>query len=268
MKTEELSRRTRRHIVEMANKSKHGHTVCALSIVDILAVLYNDVLNISTTSPKNDNRDRFILSEGHAGAAHTAVLAELGFFSIEDLYGKFVDGGILTNSLYPKSIPGFEVETGSLGLGFPLACGMAYAAKKDNKRHNIYCVVGDGECQEGSIWEAALFAGHHKLSNLTVVVNCNKIQCQERTENILSLTNIAEMWKSFGWYVIEIDGHNLEAIRNAIIFRNDTKPTCIIAHTIKGKGVSFMEDDIVWHAIVPESDNYLAAVAELEAVQL
>ncbi|WP_312635374.1 transketolase [Oscillibacter sp.] len=264
MKTEELAWRIRKHTVELAHITKLAHTVCALSIADIVAVLYNDVMKIDPKDPKNENRDRFVLSEGHCSFAMAAALAEKGFFSVEDLIKKFPDGGKLTNFLYKKGVSGIDFATACLGLGFPVACGMAYAGKKDKKNYNVYSIVGDGECNEGSIWEAALFAGHHKLSNLTVVVNHNKLQGQDRLENILSSTNIAERWKSFGWHVIEVNGHDLNALRYALNFRHGEKPVCVVAHTTKGKGISFMENNVVWHYLYADGEEFDIAMKELE----
>lgn len=267
MKTEELAWKIRRHAIEMARISKLGHTVCALSIADIIAVLYNDIMQIFPEDPWNDKRDRFVLSEGHCGVALATVLAEKGFFPQEELYTKYLDGGKLTNFLYSTGIPGIEFATASLGLGFPVACGMAYSAKKSNKNHNVYSIVGDGECNEGSIWEAALFAGHHKLSNLKVIINHNKLQGQDRTDNILSLSNLSDMWKSFGWYVLETDGHDFNNLKNVLGYKHEEKAVCVIAHTTKGKGVSFMENDIVWHYLYADGKQYDTAVMELEAIK-
>lgn len=264
MKTAELAWKIRKHAIEMAHITKLGHTVCALSIADIIAVLYNDIMNVYPSDPKNDKRDRFVLSEGHCSVALAVALAEKGFFSVEDLLAKYPDGGKLTNFLYTQGMPGVDFVTESLGLGFPVACGMAYAGKKDKAPHKVYSIVGDGECNEGSIWEAALFAGHHRLSNLTAVVNHNKIQGQDRNENILSLSQIGEMWKSFGWHVIEVNGHNIEQLQTALSFRHGEKPVCVIAHTTKGKGISFMENDIVWHYLYADGEKYDVAMKELE----
>lgn len=264
MKTEELAWLIRKDAIDMARITKLGHTACALSITDIVAVLYNDILNIDAMDPKNENRDRFVLSEGHCMVAVAAALAEKGFFPREDLFKKYPDGGKLTNFLYSSGIPGVEFSTASLGLGFPVACGMAYATKKDGKKCNTYSIVGDGECNEGSVWEAALFAGHHKLSNLTVIVNHNKLQGQDRNENILSMLNISEMWKSFGWHTIEVNGHDIQQLRSALSFHHGEKPVCIIAHTVKGKGISFMENNVVWHYLYADNEQYEMAKEELE----
>jgi transketolase len=263
MKTEELARRIRRHAVGMAHITKLGHTVCALSIADIVAVLYNDVMKIFPNDPKNDGRDRFVLSEGHCGVAMAAALAEKGFFPLEDLLAKYPDGGKLTGFLHNGGMPGVDFATASLGLGFPVACGMAYAAQKAKKRHRVFSIVGDGECNEGSVWEAALFAAHHRLSCLTVIVNHNKLQGQDRSENILSLLNLGKMWESFGWHVIEANGHDIGQLKAALAFRHGEKPVCVIAHTTKGKGVAFMENDVVWHYLYADGEQYDIALKEL-----
>ncbi len=265
MITEQFARQIRRDIVEMTHISGVSHIGSALSVADIIAVLYNDVMRIFPSDPKNDKRDRFILSKGHAGMAVYAALAEKGFFPVEELVTQCSNGSRLSGHVSHKNVPGVELSTGSLGMGLSVGTGMAVAAKRDNKKHRVYVVLGDGECAEGSVWEAAMFAGHNELSNLTAVIDHNKLQANEWCENVISWKNIAKMWDSFGWHVIEVNGHDVGMLKQSLNFIHGTKPICIIAHTIKGKGVSFMENEKIWHHLSPQGDDYVNAVRELEA---
>ncbi len=264
MNSKELAWKIRRHGIEMTHISNGSHIGSVLSIADIVGVLYNDVMNIYPDDPKNDKRDRFILSKGHAGAAVYAVLAEKGFFDVEQLKTHYADGSILSGHVSHKNVPGVEFSTGSLGHGVCAAAGMTMAAKLDKKSHRIFAITGDGECDEGSVWEMALFANHFRLSNLTVIVDHNKIQSLDRCENTLELLDLAAKWRAFGWNVIEIDGHNHDEIRKALLSKDEIKPTCIIANTVKGKGISFMEDTVLWHYRAPQGEDYDNAVKELE----
>lgn len=267
MNSKDLAWKIRRHAIEMTHISGGSHIGSILSIADIVGVLYNDVMNIFPDNPKKDNRDRFILSKGHAGAAVYAALAEKGFFDLDKLKTHYADGSILSGHVSHKNVPGVEFSTGSLGHGVCAAAGMAMAGKCDGKNHRVFAVTGDGECDEGSVWEMALFANHYRLSNLTVIVDHNKLQSLDTCENTLELINLAEKWRVFGWNVIEIDGHNHDEIRDALLSKDENKPTCIIAHTIKGKGVSFMEGKVLWHYRDPQGENYENAVKELEAAR-
>ena len=267
MSSLELAWRIRRYGVEMTNSSKASHIAAILSVADIIAVLYNDVMQIDPHNPKNDRRDRFILSKGHAGAAVYAALAEKGFFSVNLLKTYYQDGSQLSGHISHKNVNGVEASTGSLGHGICIAAGMAMAAKHDKKAHRIYTLIGDGECDEGSVWEAALFANHNELSNLTVIVDHNKMQGLGFCKKILDLTDLAAKWKAFGWACQETDGHDHELLRKAILDADAERPNCIIAHTIKGKGVSFMENNILWHYRNPSGDTYERAVQELEAAK-
>ncbi|MFT5874309.1 MAG: transketolase [Clostridium sp.] len=264
MNSKELAWKIRRHAIEMTHISNGSHIASVLSIADIVGVLYNDVMKIFPSEPKNDNRDRFILSKGHAGAAVYAVLAEKGFFEVDRLKTHYADGSILSGHVSHKNVQGVELSTGSLGHGVCVAAGMAMAAKHDKKNHRIFAITGDGECDEGSVWEMALFANHFRLSNLTVIVDHNKIQSLGRCENTLEFIDLAEKWRVFGWNVIEIDGHNHDEIRKSLLSQDAIKPTCIIANTVKGKGISFMEDTILWHYRAPQGEDYVNAVRELE----
>lgn len=264
MTSKELAERIRRDALEMTHISHGSHIGSVLSVADIVAVLYNDVMKIFPDAPNNDNRDRCILSKGHAGAVMYAALAEKGFFDVKELTTHYSDGSRLSGHVSHKGVPGVELSTGSLGHGCCVGAGMAMAAKKDGKSHKVYVIMGDGECDEGSVWEMALFANHNRLNNLVVIVDHNKLQSLDTCENTLELINLAEKWRVFGWNVIEIDGHNHDEIRIALQLPPSDKPTCIIAHTVKGKGVSFMENQVLWHYRDPQGENYDMAVKELE----
>ena len=250
----------------MTNLGVSSHIASILSMADILAVLYGEVLCYKPEEPKWAGRDRFILSKGHAGAGVYATLAESGFFPVEKLQSHYQDGSDLSGHVSHKGIPGVEFSTGSLGHGLPVAAGMALAAKINNENNRAFVLLGDGECDEGSNWEAILFAAHHKLENLVAIVDRNMLQSIYSTEDTLSLEPFAEKWKAFGWNVVEVDGHNHEEILNACKAKSkvENKPLCIIASTIKGKGVSFMENNILWHYRSPQGSEYEAAMAELE----
>jgi transketolase len=250
----------------MTHISQSSHIGSILSVADIIAVLYSDIAHVNPRDPDMNDRDRVILSKGHAGAAIYAALAELGFFDVEELRTHCADGSRLSGHVSHKGVPGVEFSTGSLGHGLSVAAGMAYSAKKDNAQHRVYVICGDGECDEGAVWEAALVANHYRLSNLVAVIDYNKMQSLDFCENTISLSPFADKWKAFGWNVIEIDGHDHDALRDAYMKGNSStdKPTVIIAHTIKGKGISFMENDILWHYRFPhEGEEYDSAVAQL-----
>jgi transketolase len=265
--TEELAARVRKHVVHMTNRGKSSHVGSALSIADLLAVLYGKVLSVNSSDPAWVDRDRFILSKGHAGAAVYATLAESDFFDTEVLKTHYQDDSILSGHVSHKGIPGVEISTGSLGHGLSIACGMAYNAKLQQQKHKVYVLLGDGECDEGSNWEAVLFAAHHKLDNLVAIVDYNKIQSLAAVETTLNLEPFIDKWQAFGWGVQDIDGHNhaqIESVLQSLPFAVG-KPNCVIAHTTKGKGVSFMENTVLWHYRSPQDEEYLAAVKELEA---
>jgi transketolase len=266
--SEQLAWKIRRHGIEMTHISQGSHIGAILSVADIIAVLYNDIANVDPADPKIPDRDRIILSKGHAGAAIYAALAEKGFFKVEELKTHYADGSRLSGHVSHKGIPGVEFSTGSLGHGLSVGAGMAYGAKKDNKQHKVFVICGDGECDEGAVWEAALVANHYKLNNLVAVIDHNKMQSLDFCENTITLSPFADKWKAFGWNVIDIDGHDHEALRDAFIKAKESidKPTVIIANTTKGKGISFMENDILWHYRFPhEGEEYDSAVAELRA---
>jgi transketolase len=265
MNSKELAWKIRRHGIEMTNISHGSHIGAILSVSDIIAVLYTDVLNVDPKNPKKENRDRMILSKGHAGAAIYAALAEGGFFPVSELTTHYANGSRLSGHVSHKGVPGVEFSTGSLGHGLPVAVGMALNAKLKHKSYHVYVVIGDGECDEGSVWEASMFASHHKLDNLTVIVDYNKMQSLTFCEETLSLSPLDKKFENFGYNVLTIDGHNHEALYNAflITFIN-RKPKLILANTVKGKGVSFMENNILWHYRTPQGGEYEAAVKELE----
>ena len=268
MKSEQLAWLIKRHGIEMTHISHGSHIGSILSVADVVAVLYNDVANITPENVKDENRDRIVLSKGHAGAAIYAALAEKGFFPVEELKTHYADGSRLSGHVSHKGIPGVEISTGSLGHGACMACGIALNAKLDKKDYFTYAITGDGECDEGSIWEMALFANQFKLNQFVVIVDHNKMQSLDFCENTLSLAPFAEKWKAFGWNVLDIDGHNHDELRAALnaAKQSTDKPTVIIANTVKGKGVSFMEFDILWHYRFPhEGEEYDGALKELHA---
>lgn len=255
MKSIDLAWKIRRHGVEMTRRAQASHIGAVLSVADILAVLYADVLH--------PDRDRFVLSKGHAAAALYAVLAECGFFPVEELMGFYQNGSRLIGHV-SHHVPGVEFSTGSLGHGISAAVGMAIAAKQDGDNCRIYTVLGDGESNEGTVWEAAQTAAFFGLDNLTVIVDHNKMQSLDFCEHTLLKGTLTEKWRTFGWRVLEADGHDHESLRAALGEYTPGKPTAVIAHTVKGKGVPFMENDVLWHYRFPhEGWEYDGAVAAL-----
>ena len=269
MDTLKLVKKIRIHALKMSNLGKSSHISAALSMADILAVLYGSFLNVDPENPNKPDRDRFILSKGHAGAAVYATLAEMGFFSVDKLRTHYQDGSDLSGHVSHKGIPGVELSTGSLGHGLSVGAGMALDAKLSGKKHRVVVLLSDGECDEGSNWEAILFSGHYKLNNLIAIVDYNKYQALTKVSETLDLEPFADKWKCFGWNVYEVDGHNHDEIENVLNRSRDEKekPTVVIAHTVKGKGVSFMEKDpVLWHYRTPQGDEFKAALKELEAL--
>lgn len=258
MDSKELANKIRIHALEMTHNAKSSHIGSCLSIADILAVLYNEVLNINPSQPSWQERDKFILSKGHACAIVYAVLAECGFFSTEELNNFYRNGSPFSGHI-SHHVPGVEVSTGSLGNGLSIGCGMALT-----KSQNIYVLLGDGECNEGQVWEAAMFASHHCLDNLIAIVDYNKLQALGEMKDILDLEPFAEKWRAFGWQTEEIDGHNYIEIRNSLQHcKYSLQPSCIIAHTTKGMGVSFMENKVEWHYKYPNEEELEMALKEL-----
>lgn len=266
MNSQELARRVRIDAVRMVHEHHASHIASALSVVDILAVLYHDIMHIDPRDPLMEDRDRLILSKGHAGVAIYATLAEMGFFGLDKLDWYYSDGSIYSGHVSHKGVPGVELSTGSLGHGVCVAVGMAIAAKRMQRTHRVYAIVGDGECDEGAVWEAALFARQYGLNNLTIVVDHNKMQAMGTCEAVMNLNDLAEKWKAFGWHVISVkDGNNHDQLRTALGSTDTELPTCIIANTVKGKGVSFMENNLLWHYRDPQGEAYIQAMQELGA---
>lgn len=272
--SEQLAWLIRRHGIEMTHLSGGSHIGAIMSVADIVAVLYADVLKYKAAEPKWSGRDRFILSKGHAGASIYAVLAEVGFFPVEELKTHYQNGSRLSGHV-SHYIPGVDFSTGSLGHGLSAACGMAYASKKDrDDNHRVFVVLGDGECNEGSIWEAALFANHFRLNNLVAVVDHNHMQSLDFNENSLEIEDFSSKWSAFGWNVVEINGNDHDELKKAFKKAEELgtatphKPAVIIANTIKGYGVSFMENDILWHYRFPHDGwEYECAVNELHCIK-
>lgn len=263
---EKKAKELRRVVFRSICKGEGGHIPASLSVIEILIVLYHNILNVNSKEAKNPERDRFILSKGHAGVALYAVLADKGFFPKNYLnrFGK--KGSTLGGHPDMHKVPGVEASTGALGHGFPFGVGMALAAKIDKRPYRVFVLVGDGECQEGSIWEAAMFAAHHRLDNLIVIIDYNKIQAMDRLDAIVSLEPLVDKWRAFGWQVREVDGHNMQSLQEvfkSIPFVKD-KPSLIVAHTVKGKGVSFMENTPIWHYRLPNPEELKVACKELD----
>ena len=267
--SEQLAWLIRRHGIEMTHLSGGSHIGAVLSAADILAVLYADILRYDPEDPEWDGRDRFIMSKGHAGAAVYAALAESGFFAPAELKTHYQNGSRLSGHV-SHHLPGVDLSTGSLGQGLCAAAGMALAAKQDGKHHRVFAVLGDGECDEGSVWEAALFANQYRLENLVAIIDHNHMQSLDTCEKTLELEDFGAKWRAFGWNVIELNGHDHNALRSALTgtLNAGHKPTVVIANTVKGKGVSFMENDILWHYRFPHDGwEYDGAVTELHAAK-
>jgi transketolase len=266
LELERLARDLRFRTVRTSHLSGTPHLGSCLSCVDLLVYLYWAVLRISPGSPRDAHRDRFILSKGHAAPVLFQVLAERGFFPISDLEHYGENGSIFgEHPPAPRYLPGIEAATGSLGHGLPMGVGMALAARVLGADYRTFVVLSDGECNEGSVWEAALMAAAQKLESLTVFVDYNKWQATGRSNEVLGLAPLADKWAAFGWFVHEIDGHDFSAIEAAVAARDELKrPKIIVAHTVKGKGVSFMEDDNNWHYRIPTADEVRKAAVELQ----
>lgn len=263
-----LSRRIRYQLVRMSHASGAPHLGSAMSCVDILVAAYWGCLNINPARPDDPDRDRFILSKGHAGSALYAVLAEKGFFPETWLDDYAKTDAVLTEHPHPHGIPGVEWATGSLGHGLSVGLGMALAARIQSRRYKVVVCLSDGECNEGSVWEAALFAPAQKLSNVMVVVDYNKWQATGRSEEVMALAPLAQKWAAFGWRTREVDGHSMPALLESLSLAPDAagQPTAIIAHTVKGRGVSFMEDDNNWHYRIPKAAEVEQAGKELDVL--
>jgi len=269
MNSRELAAKIRLDAVIMTNRGNSSHIASVLSIADILGVLYSGGLRVDPKDPTWTDRDRFILSKGHAGAGVYAALAESGFFSTEKLLTHYQDGSSLSGHVSHKGNPGVEFSTGSLGHGLSVATGMALALKRRLSHSRVFCLLSDGECDEGSVWEAAMFASHHEINNLVAIIDYNKIQSLDSISSTLKLEPFRDKWEAFGWIVIEVDGHNHDDLRLAIdVAANKTHfPLLILAHTTKGKGVSFMEDTVLWHYRSPQNEEFTDAISELSGEQ-
>lgn len=262
---QKIAKEVRKDIVSMLTESGSGHPGGSLSAVEILTTLYFSEMNINNEDPHNMDRDRFVLSKGHAAPVLYSVLAERGFFNKEELMGLRKLGSMLQGHPNMNYVPGVDMSTGSLGQGISTAVGMAIAGKLDNKEYRVYSVLGDGELQEGQVWEAAMAAAQYRLDNLTAFVDYNSLQIDGKIQDVMSPDPIDGKFKAFGWHVINIDGHDFEAIINAINEAKNTKgkPTMIVAKTIKGKGVSFMEDEAGWHGSTPNKEQCDQALKEI-----
>ena len=269
-KLKETAREIRINIIKMLTEAGSGHPGGSLSIADILTVLYFHKMRHDPKNPKWDQRDRFVLSKGHGVPTQYAVLAKSGYFSEEELMSLRKTGSRLQGHPDRSRLPGMEASTGSLGQGLSIAVGMAVAGKMDKKNYRIYCMVGDGESQSGQIWEAAMCAAKYKLDNLTAVLDYNKIQLDDRVNIVMEIEPVKDKWKSFGWNVIEIDGNDIPKIIDALDDAEKVKgkPTIIIAHTVKGKGVSYMEDNVDWHGKAPSKELAEQAIKELESIEI
>lgn len=259
------ARQIRRNIIKMLGQAGSGHTGGSLSASDIAACLYFWEMNIDPAKPDWTERDRFVLSKGHAAPVLYAVLAEKGFFPTDNLTQLRKLGSPLQGHPDMRKVPGVEASTGSLGQGISWAVGMALAGKMDKQTYRVYTLLGDGEIEEGMVWEAAMAAAHYKLDNLMAFVDHNGLQIDGRVQEVMSPLPIPDKFRAFGWEVLEIDGHDHKQIMEALNFARTVKgkPTAVIAHTIKGKGCSFMEDRVEWHGVAPKPDEVEKALAEL-----
>ena len=265
---EELARKCRVEIVKMVHRAQAGHPGGSLSEIDLLSALYANYLRAKPSDPDWEDRDRFILSKGHASPGMYAILAEMNFITKQDLESYRVLGGVCQGHVDMKWCPGVDFSAGSLGMGLSFGMGCAIAGKLSNSERNVFVMLGDGEIQEGSVWEAAMAAKHHELGNLKVILDCNRIQNDDFCDTQMRMFDIPAKWRSFGWDVKEIDGHNMEEIVAGLDFlvANDSNPAILIAHTVKGKGVSYMEDNPAFHGAAPNDEQFSIAMAELGEV--
>ena len=262
-----IAYKIRKHALIGVHSAKSGHPGGSLSIAEILSVLYFDEMNVDANNPKNPDRDRFVLSKGHCAPALYGALAEKGYFPKEDIRTLRQADSYLQGHPDMKHIPGVDMSTGSLGQGICAANGMALAAKLDGKSYRVYAILGDGECEEGQVWEAAMFASHYKLDNLTAFVDFNGLQIDGDITKVMNPTPFDQKFKSFGWNVITIVAHNVGEIKSAIESAKNCKgkPTVIIAKSVKGKGVSFMENNAAWHGSAPNDEQFETAMKELDS---
>ena len=266
---EELARRCRIEIVKMVHRAQAGHPGGSLSEIDLMAALYSTSLRVRPDDPDWDDRDRFILSKGHASPGMYALLAERGFISHDDLHSYRVLGGICQGHVDMKWCPGVDFSAGSLGMGLSFGMGCALAARLEGSDRRAFVMLGDGEIQEGSVWEAAMAATHHELGNLKVILDRNRIQNDDFCLEQMRMFDIPAKWRAFGWNVMEIDGHDMTEIVDGIKFLDESNdaPSILIAHTVKGKGVSYMEDNPSFHGAAPNDEQFEIAMNELGAVE-
>ncbi len=263
-----IANQIRIDIIESVYNAKCGHPGGSLSIADIMTYLYFEEMNIDPENPKGENRDRFVLSKGHTAPALYATLAERGYFPREDLKTLRKTASYLQGHPDMKGVPGVDMSTGSLGQGISAACGMALSSKLSGSPFRVYTVLGDGESEEGQVWEAAMFAAHYKLDNLVAILDLNGLQIDGPITEVMNPTPHDEKFLAFGWHVITIDAHDFDQIEAAFAEARKTedKPTVIIAKSVKGKGVSYMENACEWHGQAPKEDLYKVAISDLEAI--
>ncbi len=259
-----ICRQVRRDIIEMTANAGSGHPGGSLSAVELLTSVFYNHMRVDPRNPDDPNRDRFVLSKGHAAPCYYGVLAEMGFISRDEFTNFRQLHSILQGHPDCKKVPGVDASTGSLGQGCSIAVGMALGARIQGKDTKVYALLGDGECQEGQIWEAFMAAAHHKLDNLTVIIDNNGLQIDGTNDEVMSLGDLRAKLRAFGFEVFEIDGHDLDAIEEALSTPVSGKPKCILAHTVKGKGVSFMENQVGWHGKAPNAEQREQALKELE----
>ncbi len=264
----EIARKCRVEIVKMVYRAQAGHPGGSLSEIDLISALYGNYLRVKPDEPNWDDRDRFILSKGHASPGMYAILAEMGFITKKDLESYRVLGGICQGHVDMKWCPGVDFSAGSLGMGLSFGMGCAIAGRLSSSARNIFVMLGDGEIQEGSIWEAAMAAKHHELGNLKVILDRNRIQNDDFCATQMRMFDIPAKWQSFGWDVMEIDGHDMDDVVRGLDFlvNNDDNPAILIANTVKGKGVSFMEDNPAFHGAAPNDEQFKLAMNELGEV--
>lgn len=266
MNTQDLAREIRLLSLELCHSGGTSHIGGAFSISDILAVLYQDIARIFPEAPDNPKRDRIFFSKGHACTAMYSVLAIKNYFTTDELKNNFIKNSSYFTSHINHNLPGVELSTGSLGHALGVACGSALAIKRKARDNRVFALLSDGELDEGSNWEAILFAAHQKLDNLIAIIDYNKIQSFGTTEEVLNLESLSDKFKAFNWEVEEVDGHDIQLLQTTLrklSNNNNTRPKCLIAHTVKGKGVSFMENRLLWHYRSPSNDEYLSAKQEL-----
>jgi len=261
----DLTKTIRRHIVKMTNHAGSGHPGGSLSATELLTILFFEHMNVDPKNPQWSERDCFFLSKGHCTPVYYSVLAEKGFFPVEELMTFRDVDGRLHGHPCSEHCPGVDVSSGSLGQGLSVANGVALAAKLDGKSRRAYVMIGDGELQEGQVWEAAMTTPHYNLDNVCAIIDWNKIQLDDYVENVKGVGDLAGKWRAFSWHVIEIDGHNMDEVDAAFREAKETKgkPTAILAHTIKGKGISFMENTHKWHGLAPNAEELEQALKEL-----